>query len=131
MEHRSPGEIRTYVAPGSERLERLASILDTLPPERLTFSRWYGDGKGCAIGLAATIDPWFQAQGLRLEHDHSLKDCHPVYDGATDWSAAASFFELSHKELRDLFDQTGYDGEMRPHPQRVASRIRKLLASKA
>ena len=42
-----------HVASGHERLAYLAAFLDTVAPDRVTFSRWYGSGKGCAVGLAA------------------------------------------------------------------------------
>ncbi len=45
MQYRSAAEIPTLVATGRERLERLATFLDVLPPDRLTFSRWYGQQK--------------------------------------------------------------------------------------
>ena len=43
---------RTTVAVQSAaREERIAR--EGLPADRLTFTRWYGEGKGCAVGLAA------------------------------------------------------------------------------
>ena len=128
MKYRSPHEIPSYKATGRERLEYFSCFLDTLAPERFTFSRWYGHGKGCAVGLAAAMDRWVQAQGLRLEHDDSLKDCGPVYEREMDWDAVAGFFELTHSEVKRLFSPIGYDGELRPHPRKVAAKIRAFLA---
>ncbi len=128
MEYKSPDKIPGYEATGHERLERLAAFIERLPADRLTFTRWYGQGKGCAIGLAAAMDPWFQAQGLRLEQDDSLKDCRPVYRGDADWRAVVRFFQMRPEHLPGLFDQTGYDGDVRPHPKRVADKIRSYLA---
>lgn len=128
MDYRRPQEIRSYAAPGRERLERLAAFVERLPPGKLTFSRWYGHGRGCAVGLAAVGEPWFLAQGLRLERADSLKDCRPRYREASDWAAVAAFFDLSPTEARELFDREGYDGRIRPTPQEVAGKIRRFLA---
>ena len=81
MRYVAPGDIPRYEASGQERLSHLVAFLETVQPGRLTFTRWFGDGRGCAVGLAAAFDPWFQAQGLRLEQDESLKDCRPVFRG--------------------------------------------------
>lgn len=129
MDYRRPHEIASYRASGHERLEQLAEFLECLSPEQLTFARWYGQGKGCAVGLAAAMHPWFQAQGLRLEQRESLKDCHPVYSRSTDWRAISAFFEISNRQAQQLFHQTGYDGELRPHPERIARKVRGILAA--
>ena len=129
MQYRSPREIPTYIATGHERLAHLAAFLDTLPPVKLTLSRWFGHGKGCAVGLAVASDPWFHAQGLHLERADSLKDCRPVYHRRADWRAVESFFEIGLEDARQLFQQAGYDGDMRPHPKRVAAKIREYLES--
>jgi hypothetical protein len=120
--------LQTHRASGAERLAQLADFLDTVGPDRLTFSWWYGDGKGCAVALAAAEEPWFKAQGLALAHEDSPRDCHPIYDGAVEWRALSRFFELDVKTLRRLFDRTGYEGNLRPHPREVAAKIRALLA---
>ena len=117
-----------HAAGGRERLARLADFVETLPPGKLTFSRWYGLGRGCAVGLAAADDPWFLAQGLRLSAKDSLKDCGPTYAGLGDWAAVAAFFEISPATARGLFDSAGYGGDMQPAPARVARRIRRHLA---
>ena len=122
-------DIPTYHASGRERLEHLADFLEDLGPDSLTFGFWYGQGKGCAVGLAAARNPWFQAQGLRLESKDSLKDCHPVYSRATDWGAISAFFEISTLQARQLFHQAGYDGELRPQPERIARKVRHMLAA--
>ncbi|MBI4182504.1 MAG: hypothetical protein HY521_00735 [Proteobacteria bacterium] len=129
MEARPRRDIRTHVASGRERLERLAALVETLPPATFTLSRWYGQGRGCAVGWAAAGDPWFQAQGLRLEGDGSLKDCRPVYGEKTDWQAVQGFFDLSFEDVARLFVPAAYDGEMQPHPRRMATRIRRFLAA--
>ena len=127
MEFRVPGQIPNFRANGDERLARLADFLCTLPEEgKLTFSRWYDDGRGCAVGLAAG-EPWFRAQGLRLERDDSLKDCQPKFNDKTDWRAVMSFFDITLEEARELFSCSGYDGDIRPNPQRVAHKIRSFL----
>ena len=131
MKYRSPRGLRNYRASGEERLAHLARYLETISHDRLTFSWWYGHGKGCAVALAAAEDPWFQAQGLALEDGDKLTECHPVYDGATEWRALARFFDLGVEDLRRLFDRSGYDGNVRPHPLEIAAKIRSLLTARA
>lgn len=124
MKHRRPDEITRYRAPGPERLERLAGFLDTLPEGLLTFTRWYGHGRGCAVGLAAHDDLWMQAQGLGLERGTQTRMSYPVYDGLSDWPAVAAFFDLSLDAAQELFSVRGYDGNLRPPPREIAARIR-------
>lgn len=131
MKYTNPAEVTSYQASPRERLERLAEFLETIPKARLTFSRWYGQRGGCAVGLAAALSPWFQAQGLRLENIDSLKDCHPVFGKHAEWNAVASFFALTADEMKSLFDQSGYGGDMRPHPASVARKIRGYLSAHA
>ena len=128
MDQRRPTQIPQFVARGSERLAQLADFVETLPPGTLTFSHWYGHGRGCAVGLAAAGQPWFLAQGLRLEREDSLKDCRPIYGEASDWAAVAAFFEISPAQARQLFDRQGYGGRIRPTPDEVAGKIRAHLA---
>lgn len=129
MKHTSIDRIPTYRATGAERLAELAGFLDGMPMGILTFSRWYGHGRGCAVGLAAVHSAWMKAQGLELADDDSLKDCRPVYAGLSDWQAVAAFFELDLDTARGLFSRTGYSGELRPHPLAVAAKIRRHLAT--
>lgn len=129
MDYRRPQNIPQFVASGSQRLAQLAGFVESLPAGKLTFSRWYGHGRGCAVGLAAAGHPWFLAQGLRLERGDSLKDCRPIYGTASDWAAVAAFFDLSTVEARQLFDREGYSGRIRPTPQEVAGKIRGYLAN--
>ena len=131
MKHLGPIGTERYVAPGRERLRFLAAFLETVHPESITFSRWFGGGKGCAVGLAAVMDPRMQAQGLGLANEDSLKECRPVYEGKSDWEAVTAFFDISHQDATLLFTPAGYHGELRPHPQRVASRIREYLGRSA
>lgn len=128
MKYTRPQELPTHRASGTERLDQLARFLDTLPAGMLTFSKWYGDGRGCAVGLAADGDPWFRAQGLALLHDERLKDCQPVFEGRKDWCAVVAFFGISHAEARELFSPEGYGGDIRPDPKRIAAKIRRRLA---
>ncbi len=128
MECKIFGDIARYDAPGRERLDELASFLEGLPADRLTFTRWYGEGKGCAVGLAAALNPWFQAQGLRLAQDSTGKICWPVYGERSDRAAVAHFFGLSQTELRSLLDPEGYNGLLDPHPKSVARKIRAFLS---
>ena len=128
MEQRTPQEIPRHGASGAERLAMLADFVETLPPGKVTFARWYGQRRGCAVGLAAAQDPWFAAQGLKLEREESLKDCRPCYAGRSDWAAVVAFFDVSPADARHLFDRVGYGGEICPAPARVAARIRNHLA---
>ena len=128
MRYAAPGNIPRYAATGRERLERLVAFLDDVRPGRLTFTRWFGDGRGCAVGLAAAYDPWFQAQGFRLERDESLKSCRPVFGDAKDWHAVTSFFDVSFDDARLLFGRAGYPSATRLHPRLVAERVREHLA---
>ncbi len=128
MDHHRLQDIPRHAAGGRERLARLADFVEALPPSKLTFLRWYGLGRGCAVGLAAAGEPWFLAQGLRLQAEDSLKDCGPTYGGFSDWPAVAAFFEISLPTARGLFDSAGYGGDMQPTPARVAEQIRRHLA---
>ena len=128
MKHTSIDRIRTYRASGVERLVELAKFLDGLPGGLLTFSRWYGHRRGCAVGLAVVHSAWIKAQGLDLADEACLKDCRPVYRGRSDWDAVAAFFEIDIDTARRLFSRIGYAGEMRPHPRAVAAAIRRHLA---
>lgn len=128
MRYVAPGNIPRYAATGRERLERLAAFLDDVQPGRLTFTRWFGDGRGCAVGLAAAYDPWLQAQGLRMERDENLRDCRPVFGEAKDWHAVTSFFDVSFDDARLLFGRAGYPSATQLHPRLVAGRVREYLA---
>jgi len=132
VQYRSPRGLRNYGAGGAERLAHLADFLDTVDPKRVTFSFWYdcNGGAGCPVGIAAAEEPWFQAQGLTLSRGDKLSENHPVYDGATEWRALTRFFEIGIEELRRMFDRTGYNGNVRPHPLEVAGKIRSFLAVK-
>ena len=123
MEYKRPTDIPRQDAGGRVRLERLAAFLDQVPRSHLSFASW----RTCAVGLAAK-EPWFQAQGLGLDHDERVNECRPSYAGRTDWIAVAQFFEIGVGEVRQLLDPMGYDGDLRPHPQRVADKIRRYLA---
>lgn len=128
MKQRRTSDIRPYRASGRERLEQLVVFLESLPPGRLTFLHWYDKGRGCAVGLAASLEPWFMAQGLKMEGQESLKDCRPTYEGMSDWAAVAAFFEISIDQAKALFHRQGYDGELRPTPKRVAGKVRRYLS---
>ena len=128
MEYRAAREIPTYLASGRERLSHLAEFLDGLAPEKLSLTRWYGDGIGCAVGLATALDPWFKAQGVRLADKDDVAQCRPVYQGKTDWRAVASFFQIGVNEAAHLFGRRSYAKQAQPHPSRMATRIRAYLA---
>ena len=131
MKYDASRAAQRYVASGRERLGYLAAFLETVAADRITFSRWYGGGKGCAVGLAAVAEPRIQAQGLGLANEDSLKECRPVYAGKSDWEAVTVFFGISHQQATMLFTPAGYHGELRPHPLRIAARIRAAVVTES
>ncbi|MDF2764191.1 MAG: hypothetical protein K0S81_1185 [Rhodospirillales bacterium] len=124
---RSRSHVDAHVATGRERLRMLADFVEMLPAERLSLTRWFGFGKGCAVAWAAT-DPWFRAQGLRLEAAESVAGCRPEYRQRTDWAAVACFFEITPAEAQMLL---GGASGLRPDPAELARRIRGFLAERA
>lgn len=130
MELKRLDRIRSFRASGAQRLAQLAAFVETLPPGKLTLAQWYARGRGCAVGLAAR-DPWFQAQGLRLEGVGSPGECRPAFGDLGDWAAVTAFFELTPEAARQLFDRQGYGGELRPKPRQMAEQIRRHLAERA
>ena len=127
MEQKARHDIPVHEAAGRERLLDLATFLEQIPADRLTFTCWYARGRGCAVGLAAAQNPWFQAQGLHLESDDGRGGYWPVYGRRTDRAAVSDFFGISLADVRDLFDPYGYQGAREPNPKRVASKIRGYL----
>lgn len=121
-------DIPQFRASGRERLERLATFLENVPVGSLTFTRWYADGRGCAIGLAAAYDPWFQAQGLTLIGEGTLKESRPTFEGRSEWPGVARFFDIPVGVALDLFTAGGYDGKVRPQAKLVAKKLRTYLA---
>ena len=128
MKNMRRADIPQYSASGRERLQHLAEFLDNVPYGMLTFTRWYGDRSGCAVGLAAACDPWFQAQGLNLIGDGRLNECRPAFEDHSEWPAVVRFFDISLGVALDLFTAGGYGGNMRPEPSAVAEKIRAHLA---
>lgn len=124
-------DIPQFRASGRDRLARLADFLENMPAGMLTFTRWYGDSRGCAIGLAVTYDPWFQAQGLTLVDGGTLKECRPVFEDRSEWRAVAQFFDIPLGAALDLFTAGGYGGDMRPPAPEVAQKVRAHLAQTA
>lgn len=129
MKQQRRADIQQFRASGRDRLIRLADFLDNVPAGMLTFTRWYGDGHGCAVGLAAAQDLWFQAQGLTLAGFGTLKECRPVYDGLSEWPAVAEFFDISIAEALDFFTAGGYGGNVRPPAHDIARKIHAHLAT--
>jgi hypothetical protein len=120
-----------HQATGTERLAALAAFLEALPPDRLTLGFWFKDGRGCAVGLAAATEPWFQAQGLRLKDIDRPALCHPFYQEMSDWDAVTAFFDLSFEHCRELFSAGAYNDGLQPPPGLIARRIRLYLAADA
>jgi hypothetical protein len=128
MKQQRRADIPNFRASGRDRLIRLADFLENVPASMLTFTRWYGDGHGCAVGLAAAQDPWFQAQGLTLAGFGKLKECRPVYDGLSEWPAVAEFFDISIAKALEFFTAGGYGGNVRPPAADIAQKVRAHLA---
>lgn len=116
---------------GPARLATLASFLQTVPEDRLTLSYWFNEGRGCAVGLAAATQPWFRAQGLRLEDRDLPVTCRPVYRGLSDWEAVAAFFDISLEQAGWLFLSRSYTASEQPLPERIAGRIWEFLLAPA
>lgn len=129
MKQMRRADIPQYRASGRDRLGHLADFLDQVPVGMLTFTRWFGDARGCAVGLAAAYEPWFQAQGLTLVGDGTLKECRPVYETYSEWPAVAQFFDISLADALELFTAGGYGGKLRPQASDVAEKVRAYLAS--
>ncbi len=128
MKHQRRADIPQFRASGRDRLIRLADFLDNVPAGMLTFTRWYGAGHGCAVGLAVAQDPWFQAQGLTLADFGKLKECRPVHNGRSEWPAVAEFFDISIAEALEYFTAGGYGGQVRPPAADIARKVRAHVA---
>lgn len=126
---RQEASLFQHIASGPDRLRALVSFLDALPAERLSLGFWFRDGRGCAIGLAAATDPWFQAQGLRLAEIDKPALCHPVYREKSDWESVTAFFELGVEQCRWLFAAAAYSTPVRLTPRSIAERIERQLAT--
>lgn len=118
-----------HQARGPERLAMLATFLEDLPPNRLTLCFWFKNNRGCAVGLAAATEVWFQNQGLRLEDVDRPALCRPVYQDKADWDAVSAFFELTFEQAKTLFSAAAYNDVRQPAPGLIAARIRRHLAS--
>lgn len=123
-----------------ERLERLAALLDTVPPEKFDLGSWACGTTACAIGWAA-LDPTFRSEGLRLDcvpspdtyHCYTVTDLtqtggtfFPVFGKAVYYAAAEAFWGLTNNQAHKLFAPWSYDPPGTPSD--VAKRIRALLA---
>lgn len=133
-----------------ERLERLAALLDTVPPEKFDLGSWACGTTACAIGWAA-LDPTFRNEGFRLEVEYFVPlfgtrrradatklshtnvswrrlqpDSYPVFGGYEDYEAVMLFFGLSKDQAHRLFDRAAYGNAGTATD--VAKRIRAMLA---
>lgn len=98
-----------------DRLEKLATFLETVDPARFDYTQWFSDSYseestcanlnplehkcgslGCAMGWASTI-PEFQALGLRSAGDTVY------FNGRYGFGAAEKFFGLEYDEANFLF----------------------------
>ncbi len=122
---------------GHRRLLVLADFLETkVPRERFSLSVWAnttGDDinlchtTACACGWGTTI-PEFHALGFYLTPMGDSCTVDIGYDGRTGWGAVRSFFEITERAARFLFEATNY--ENRKDIDTVAARIRAFVAMK-
>lgn len=122
-----------------ERLLRLATHLDTVPPARFNLDRWSCDSVACACGHACDI-PEFREAGLFLgqetddseeyvtEHGLQLSYQDPT-NGEYYWDveAAEKFFDLCEQDAVHLFYSKSYPDQERTTPAQVAQRIREFV----
>ena len=50
----------------------------------------------------------------------NMKDGHPVFGNYAEWDVVTRFSALSTEEIKSLFDQTGYGGNLRRRAAEVA-----------
>lgn len=131
---------KEIAAVGLKRLQRLALLLDGVPPERFDMSHWSrgkcspwtGESEAfapptcgttaCAGGWATTV-PEFQLAGLKMDGGM------PIYDGQDGYQACIAFFRVPgrNRALERLFDPLA--DEKKNTPRAVARRIRQFIAS--
>ncbi len=122
-----------------DRLTTLANYLDTIEEEDFYLGSWKCmkrfnnpecGTKACAIGHACDI-PEFKEAGLslRLVPDFNYKV--PVYEGQENWRAVEAFFDMTDEDTQELFYWTGYDGDIRVPPSRVAAKIRAFIQAQS
>lgn len=119
---------------GRQRLARLATFLHRVPREKFDMERWAtfdfspvtGCGTAaCACGWAAHI---FKDEGFRLEHVFGGSSLRPTYNGAWNWTAIETFFQISYKTSQDLFGAWDeHDNRVERGPRQVAKRIKHFL----
>jgi hypothetical protein len=128
------------MADGHERLARLEALLRAPLPANVTFHMdwWKKQSEcgtaACAVGLA-TMDPWFQAEGLGLEQGTSSSSWVPSFGGETMLDAVRTFFAIPYSGARTMFLMSSYpriDKDDRyiwiVTPAMVADRIAGYLA---
>ena len=146
-----------------ERLQHQIEILQkvALAEKKFDMSQWLDVGphgcgsSACAFGYAC-LDPYFQAQGLRLEFAHrypnedagearrititSVADFNlvrnrqgrfdPVFGGFSSFDAAAEFYDITVSAASFLFDPDTYTGPSRYGaitPEDVIERIKTVI----
>lgn len=115
---------------GLRRLNKLADLLESEPPENFSLASWKYGTACCAGGFAAT-HPYFVNEGLGIRPDRILPVYFvPSYDGYTSWQAVEKFIQLDDDEARSLFDPTCYLMEDWHSLKPVINRIRALVRHK-
>ena len=117
----------------TERLLRLADLVETIPPEKFDLADYWQHPCGtiyCGLGWAGH-DEWFQNEGLRFEIAGWWNTPIPVFNGLVNFDAVTAFFELAsdfgrNTQAEFLFSKDSY--VTRPaHPSEVAIRIRLFI----
>lgn len=117
-----------------ERLERVAIMLDTLPPKRFDIHTFASDNcgtVGCAAGHAALL-PEFNALGYHLGIPKwATKNNTVMYKEPSTgyslygFSAISAFFDLTELQAEELFHAYAYDDNVTARD--VAARIRQCI----
>lgn len=118
------------------RLRKLIETLQNLPEDlEFDMGTWFEQKNcgtaACALGAAA-LDPWHQAQGLRLArgspHFYSTDEHRAV---ATGVDAGACYFEIPYSTSHWLFGPDAYNAEGGEPitPEHVIDRINYLLTN--
>lgn len=132
---------------GMKRLEKVAALLEKLPPERFFYGTWAGTEdkpwKGaqdlscgttaCAMGWACTIPSLRDRRraGLRLETcNWDLKKAMVCnVNGANDYDAAQQAFALTVEEAEYLFQPNDSRLGVKASAFEVARHIRRFIAA--
>lgn len=111
-----------------EAIARLVVLLEKTPDENFNIGSWTCGTVHCAAGLAA-CDPWFNAQGFRLDEDGDvvLKQPNINYGYSLHhWQAVTAIFNIGYQEAEWLFSGYEYLNEY-PEPNDFTDEERAYL----